>query len=130
MIYIYRTLLMKTTETQLQTSLIKYCNYIGVTVLRINGASFVKDTKNSKSKNSYIRSYILHILGKSYSSGFPDLMILHKDKFLLMELKTEKGTLTKNQKDLHDKLKQKNINVEVVRNIEQGINLINNFIKK
>ena len=72
-------------------------------------------------------------------SGFPDLF-LAKIKFidlgdgfefvpgLFIELKSEKGTLTENQKKIHKQLEKEGYHVAVCRTFEEFVRIIENYL--
>jgi hypothetical protein len=57
--------------------------------------------------------------------GMPDIEIVTKDgRAFFLEIKSEKGRLNENQKLVHRKLHNLNIQVEVVRSVEEVMELI------
>ena len=53
-------------------------------------------------------------------AGWPDLQIIHKGMYYGLEVKTEKGKVSENQKAIHDSLKKQGAKVAVVRTPEQA----------
>ena len=58
-------------------------------------------------------------------AGWPDLTILHPQRFpLLIELKTDKGDLSRDQKETHARLRERGFRVHVIRELDKAILLI------
>jgi hypothetical protein len=67
-----------------------------------------------------------------YSLGTPDIMIFEARKGkhgLFIELKTRTGKVSPEQKEWHQKLKERNYEVEVCWSFEEAICTIENYLK-
>lgn len=60
-------------------------------------------------------------------SGVSDLIIVHPDKTFFIELKTEKGIQSENQKEFEARVKNLNHEYYLIRSLEEFKQLINNF---
>ena len=98
-------------EAEVQRAVIARLRFEGWMVVRINGGGFKDKT------GQFIKSYI--IAGLNAFSGFPDVLALKGDvaggRFLLLEIKTATGTLTKSQEKFALFAKKFGITVYVVR---------------
>lgn len=66
-------------------------------------------------------------------AGFPDLFIPYPNKFfngLFIELKSDKGVLSDNQKEVLSYLSGQNYICYVCRNIDNFIEVVNNYLKE
>lgn len=71
---------------------------------------------------------IAHKLDSSTSKGWPDLtLILKNGCVLFLEIKTEKGILSKMQKRIHRKLRDNNALVFVIRSLPEAMRVISTY---
>jgi hypothetical protein len=61
-------------------------------------------------------------------TGFPDLEIGYKGKVLFIELKSESGRLSDNQKSAHQNIINAGFEVIVIRSLEEFMEKVNGFI--
>lgn len=61
---------------------------------------------------------------KGVLSGVPDYVINYKGKTLYIEFKSEKGTVSENQKKVHEALRKQGFEVYIVRTFEQFNNIL------
>ncbi len=116
-------------EKEIQDSILDYLVAMGFVAIRINSGAFSKD--NSR----YIRSYIIHNflakftkLKRKSSSGFPDVLALRANKFLLFEVKAGKGgRLSESQIDFIELADIKRTTVHVVNSLDQVIKIVEEF---
>jgi len=69
--------------------------------------------------------------GEGVLSGVPDLFIAKPNRInagLYIEMKAENGRLTENQKIISETLLTKGYEVKVVRNIDEFIKIVNNYL--
>lgn len=67
-----------------------------------------------------------------YLVGIPDLLIPHANRFyfgLFVELKTETGKLSKEQKEVIGKLEHEGYKCSVCRSVEEFIETVNEYLK-
>lgn len=74
--------------------------------------------------------FLVYKIGGEQNRGLPDLMIVGHGVLQLVEIKTEKGKLSKLQSATIDKLKNAGANVEVWNNVEQCKNFIKRTTKR
>ncbi len=77
---------------------------------------------NNKSRNA-IEGNKMRSLG--VCSGIPDLVYLFKKNAFGIEMKTEDGVVSKDQKNIHAKWSEHGIKVYICRNFEQFQEIIN-----
>lgn len=64
------------------------------------------------------------ILAHRQGDGAPDCYLLHMGVWLAVEFKTEKGKLTDDQKQLHQKVRDKGGTIYVIRNLDEAMALV------
>jgi hypothetical protein len=62
-------------------------------------------------------------------AGFPDLIILSKFKMLFIEMKSEKGMMSENQKQVREMILNYDMPYHVVKNIDEFIKVCNHYLK-
>ena len=88
-------------------------NYL---VIRVN-SSFMQ-IENSK---RFLRGYIIYNSGAS--SGFPDLLALKNNKYLLLEIKAT-GTLSENQQKFKQLCEEKYVKYNIIKNLDELKNIL------
>jgi hypothetical protein len=83
--------------------------------------------KGASKLQAIIRTNRLKKMG--LCTGFPDLMCLYNGRVLFLELKTQKGILSNNQDRQHKELQDLGFRVEVVRDVEKGIELVAEWVE-
>jgi Holliday junction resolvase len=81
-------------EGKIQAALIQRLRVRGWLAIRINGSGF------TDSRGQFVRSYIIY--GLNASAGFPDVLALKGNRFLLFEVKKRGGELTSSQERFFD----------------------------
>lgn len=106
---------MKHDEARLQTACVMYC--------RAQYRDIVVHYVQNEFKGNAISGRIAKTMGKL--AGFPDLLVfLPSAKVLLIEFKSNKGTLSKEQKDLHPRLEALGHSVFIVRDFDSFKSII------
>ena len=78
-------------------------------------------------KSSYQAGALLNKMGRV--SGIPDLIIIKAGgKYLHLEIKTEKGRLSLNQKNIISKLQDMNCNTVVGYGLKDCLAIVNQFL--
>jgi len=106
----------KTQEQILIDEVAKFLINRNYLVVRIN-SSFMQ-IENSK---RFLRSYIIYNTGAS--SGFPDLLALKNNKFLLLEIKAT-GYLSETQQKFKQLCETKNVKYNVIKSLEELKNIL------
>ena len=78
-------------------------------VVRINSGAQAVDGR-------FLRTYTIENNGRS--SGMPDVIAVKDGRWLLLEVKTNKGRLSDSQQDFHELAATYGIEVHVVRSVE------------
>lgn len=99
-----------------------------VTYIRLQYPSIIVHHNANGGKLSAAQGYVNNLLGQV--KGFPDLTIIKKCKTLFLEVKTEKGTLSKAQREVIERLKNLNQNIKVCYGLTQGMKIVDEFIRK
>ena len=81
----------------------------------------------SGDKNKMIK-YNTKMKSMGRMTGFPDLEIGYKGKVLFIELKSENGRLSDNQKLAHQNIQKAGFEVVVIRSLEEFMEKVKNFI--
>ena len=63
-------------------------------------------------------------------SGVPDLVFVWNGKTHYIEVKCEKGVLSKNQIALHQKWKEQGVDIHVMRTSEEIIRFVSKFVEQ
>lgn len=74
---------------------------------------------HSPNEGKHKPQYRMKQLAMGMKPGWPDLEIFYNEIVLFIELKSEKGTLNPNQKELHPQIKANGFNVVTCRTIDQ-----------
>ena len=104
-------------ESEIQNQVLDYLELSGFLAIRINSGLFLQ------SRNRVFRAYIIKNNGSS--SGFPDVLALKNNHFILFEIKAAKGIISKSQKEFSKLAQEKHISVYVVNSLENAIKYIN-----
>lgn len=59
-----------------------------------------------------------------YQVGCPDLMIITPNEVRFIEMKVDKGRLTDNQKEVHERLKNMGYRVDVCRSLDEFVEMV------
>lgn len=105
------------TETQIQSSIIDYLQ-----VLENQGKLFVQRVNNTAifdSANKRWRS-----LAKGTKKGFPDILILKDGKCIGLEIKTNVGKQSKEQKEMERLMKEHGADYYVVRSLDEVVEIV------
>jgi len=96
-------------ETQIQSIIIDYLSY-----LENQGKLFFQRTNNTAiyQENRYRR------LAKGQKKGFPDIILCYKGYFVGLEVKTDKGIQSIEQKELEETIKRNYGYYFIVRSLE------------
>ena len=97
-------------EDRLQAMLVKYVRLQYPSAIILHVPNEGKRTKWENARLKYI--------GVLY--GFPDLVLLYKQRTILIELKTAKGKLQDNQTEVHERLTKNGFIVHIIRDFENG----------
>jgi hypothetical protein len=62
-----------------------------------------------------------------FGMGWPDVMFLYEGRVLFIEFKNLEGSLTKLQRHVHAELENHGFHVAVIRTVEDGVTLIDNW---
>lgn len=99
--------------------------------LLVSYMELLKDVKFTHIPNStFTKSWGVKMRNKALGvrAGFPDLVIIIKNKFFCIELKREKGgVLSPFQKDWIQALEEAHIPVYVCKGFEEGKKIINKY---
>ena len=108
------------TESEVQRQVLSYLANAGFLAVRINSGAFMQQGKR------FFRSYWIKNNGKS--KGFPDVLALRNNKFLLFEVKAGNGGhISEAQKDFSKLAKRYFIEVHFVSDLDQVIKIVEEF---
>lgn len=71
-------------------------------------------------------AYIQHHKNMGYVKGQPDLVAILNNKVVFIELKTQKGKQSKEQKEVEKEIKNRGVDYIVIRSLED----LQNYLKK
>lgn len=106
----------KQKEKDVQKAIADMLMMAGWLVIRINSGGWHSD-------NRFLETY--KILNTNNSSGFPDLIAMKGNRFLLIECKSTDGKLRKTQKEFIDLAEYHNVSVIVANNVGDVVNYLN-----
>ena len=112
-------------ESEIQKEIFKYLKIMNIFGFSIpNEASNMGASGKTKSNKFAI---INKLKSMGLRSGMPDLAIVKNGVTYYFEVKTQKGKLSNNQLKTFDELSKENINVTVVRSLQEFINSLRNL---
>lgn len=65
--------------------------------------------------------------GQGVKAGVPDIILIHAGRALGLELKSQIGRLSPEQRDVHDQMRGAGSRVEIARNISQALDHLRSF---
>jgi len=83
--------------------------------------SIIFAVPNGGSRNK-IEAY--HMKQEGVLAGVSDLIVIHKNNVIFVELKTMKGVQSKSQKEFEEKIRNNGFEYHVIRSVDEFINLI------
>ena len=109
-------------EHLLQQQIIQYLHMFNIFVFETDVMDGLKFLNNQQSRLAFIQ----HHKNMGYIKGQPDLVAVMNNKVVFIELKTEKGRQSKEQKEVEQEIKNRGVDYIVVRSLED----LQNYIKK
>lgn len=109
-------------EHLFQQQVIQYLHMFNIFVFETDVMDGLKFLNNQQSRLAYIQ----HHKNMGYVKGQPDLVAVMNNKVVFIELKTEKGKQSKEQKEVEQEIKSRGVDYIVVRNLED----LQNYLKK
>jgi hypothetical protein len=76
---------------------------------------------------AYARSKGILARKLDFGMGWPDYLFLARGLALFIEFKRHDGKPTKLQEHVHGELRRRNFRVEIIRDVDEGIALLDNF---
>jgi len=104
-------------ETRMQIALLEYISYQYKDVVVVHIPNDMARTKTE--------GYVKKCMGML--PGFPDLMLLKKERTLFLELKTKEGKLSQSQIDTQEALKELGFEVKTSFGITQALKIVDKF---
>lgn len=109
-------------EHLLQQQIIQYLHMFNVFVFETDVMDGLKFLKTQQQRLAFIQ----HHKNMGYVKGQPDLVAVFNNKVVFIELKTQKGKQSKEQKEVEKEIKNRGVDYIVVRSLED----LQNYIKK
>ena len=109
-------------EHLFQQQVIQYLKLFNIFVFETDVMDGLKFLNNQQSRLAYIQ----HHKNMGYVKGQPDLVAVLNNKVVFIELKTDKGRQSKEQKAVEQEIKNRGVDYIVVRSLED----LQNYLKK
>lgn len=109
-------------EHLLQKSIIQYCKLKDIFIFETDVMDGLKFLNNQQSRLAFIQYH----KNMGYVKGQPDLVAIMNNKVVFIELKTDKGRQSKEQKAVEQEIKKRGCEYIVIRSLEDLHNYINN----
>lgn len=109
-------------EHLLQKSIIQYCKLKNIFIFETDVMDGLKFLNNQQSRLAFIQ----HHKNMGYVKGQPDLVAVMNGKVVFIELKTQKGKQSKEQKEVEQAIKNRGVDYIVVRSLED----LQSYLKK
>ena len=106
--------MIKIKESVIQAQIIQYLLY-----LENQGKLFIQRTNNVGLYDQKNRGYRRTPIGQK--KGFPDILVLHKGKFIGIEIKTKTGKQTEHQKKMQKMIEKNGGEYYVIRSLNELI---------
>lgn len=109
-------------EHLFQQQVIQYLHMFNIFVFETDVMDGLKFLNTEKQRLAFIQ----HHKNMGYVKGQPDLVAVLNNKVVFIELKTDKGRQSKEQKAVEQEIKNRGVDYIVVRNLED----LQNYLKK
>lgn len=106
-------------ESEIQSQIIDY-----LTILENQGKLFFQRTNNIPVSQMRNGKRVFRKMAKGQKKGFPDIVVIFKRKFVGIEVKTEKGRMSKEQKTMQQLVEKNGGIYKVVRSVDDVKNLL------
>ena len=109
-------------EHLFQQQVIQYLHMFNIFVFETDVMDGLKFLNTEKQRLAFIQ----HHKNMGYVKGQPDLVAVLNNKVVFIELKTDKGRQSKEQKEVEQEIKKRGVDYIVVRSLED----LQNYLKK
>ena len=109
-------------EHLFQQQVIQYLHMFNIFVFETDVMDGLKFLNTEKQRLAFIQ----HQKNMGYIKGQPDLVAVLNNKVVFIELKTQKGKQSKEQKEVEKEIKKRGVDYIVVRNLED----LKEYLKK
>lgn len=110
-------------ESKIQSGIIDYLN-----ILEKQGRLFFHRSNNNPVYDPVGKKF--RSLAKGQKKGFPDIVVLADKRFIGLEVKSEKGYQTKEQKEIEKSFLKQGFEYYVVRSIDDVKNVLGAYIAR
>ena len=109
-------------EHLFQQQIIQYLHMFNIFVFETDVMDGLKFLNNQQSRLAFIQ----HHKNMGYVKGQPDLVAVMNGKVVFIELKTDKGRQSKEQKEVEQEIKKRGVDYIVIRSLED----LQSYIRK